>query len=139
MVCTTFVRPRGGRVAPRPNRPGTGRRSPSPRRPGGAGRPPARQALLVALLVVATATACGDGDEGRRFATDPLPSGERPTAAPVPTRVAPTPVVVPPRVSPEALLMSRGAPVLLYVRSGPELWTVDPATRDARRLSSPDA
>ena len=104
-------------------------------------RRPSRPPLLLALLLLLTGlAACTEDDGERRFATDPLPTSERPTASPSATLVAAEP---PPRdaspVARSALLVPRGAADRIYFRSGRELWTLTVDGSDPRRVLAPPA
>lgn len=87
---------------------------------------PARGALvLVLLLSAALLGSCAEeSSEDRRFANEPAPTEDRPTAtvaaAEATEDVAPTVV----QASPESLLEARGAPDRIYTGVGQTLWSI---------------
>jgi hypothetical protein len=128
---STRVRRRGG---------GDGRRRPIQRRRLAA-------AALGVLMLGGALSACSDGDSGRRFANDPIPTLPLPTATATldPDRPA-TPSVggvgEPDQSAPSgplALLDARGAPRRLYFLVDGSLWTIGAAGDDPRPIYSPPA
>ena len=88
---------------------------------------PARAALFL-LLVLSAALLAGcaeESSEDRRFANEPAPTEDRPTAtiaaAESTEDVVPTSV----QASPETLLQARGAPDRLYAGVGHQLWAIE--------------
>lgn len=90
---------------------------------------PVRFALFLSL-VVSTALLAGcaeESSEDRRFANEPAPTEDRPTATTVAVEateeVAPTVV----HASPATLLEARGAPDRIYTAVGQQLWAIENA------------
>ena len=98
-------------------------------------RVPGWTSAIVLLLILLAA--CADGDEERRFATDPLPAVAPATPIIFFENAEATPERLGAVASPEVHLVARGAPRRLYFLSGRELWTVGVLTEPARLLFDP--
>jgi hypothetical protein len=111
------------------------------------GRRPGRgfAVCLAALLLAGGATACSDGEGGRRFANEPLPSIAPPTAsATIDPADRPTePAGVGGMEGEQSagfagdLLDARGAPKRIFFLAGGELWGVGADGADPRRVYAP--
>lgn len=89
----------------------------------------------LALCVMLLAGCAEETTEDRRFANEPAPTQDQPTAtiAPPSETEPAAPTAVP--ASPETLLQARGAPARFYLSVGNELWAVSGG--ETRRLPLP--
>ena len=96
----------------------------------------ASRRLFLALSIVLLLAGCAEeSTEDRRFANEPVPTEDRPTATVAPTEVETgiEPTVI--AASPESLLSTRGAPTRIYAVIGGELWMI--GDEQPRRLTLP--
>src|SRR5918997_2739879 len=122
MICTTLRRAVRSRMRPRTMELCSAARGtasgprPLPIRP--------RRVAALALCVMLLAGCAEESTEDRRFANEPAPTQDQPTAtiAPAVETEPDVPTAVP--ASPESLLLARGAPARFYLSVGNELWAV---------------